>query len=473
MNSKLNIQELSEQIAKGLDMSVEDVSVFLDAMFLLIYDTLLSGEEVRIKGIGVFKLALVDRRESVDVNTGERIEIPQHYKVAFTPDNQLKEVVNKPFSIFDTIDLSESAEDVVLETYELELLDRAETANLASSPMEVESIKSVVVQDLDLQQYKSSGQEELGDDLSIVKAVGKREVAAAETDFAPSELFVAKPENMEILETQNVESCQDVSEEEIVVDKEETKSSTDKVLDERAIEEVNEMPRLIQDAILAAKAEWSKEQLADKELLPSDIAKPIVEIEHTCNYPRSGSFSISLLILLAGFAMGGMCVYCYFLSKNIEDRTLLLHQSIQPLPQVSKLVLDTVATEPLFSMSDTAITDVKYDSTHILSVETSQSKNVDPGSFEKSSSDDKDLSIQIKLKNGMRLALLAEKYYGNKVFWVYIYEANKDVIKNPNILPVGAMINIPSKSLYSINADDSTSLEKAKKLQSQLLGKFE
>lgn len=472
MNSKLNIQELSEQIAKELDMGVEDVSAFLDTMFLLIYDTLLSGEEVRIKGIGVFKLTLVDKRESVDVNTGERIEIPQHYKVAFTPDNQLKEAVNKPFSIFDTIDLSESAEDVVLETHELELLDRAETANSESSPIDVVSLKSVVVHDLDLQQHKSSGQENLGDDLLIVKAVGKSDIVSGETDFAPSELFVAKPEKEELQESVFVESCQDSSEEEIIVDKNGVNNSPDKVLDERTIDEDNEMPRLIQDAILAAKAEWNKEQQADKELLPSDIAKPIGDTEHMCNYPRSGSFSISLLILLAGFAMGGMCVYCYFLSKNIEDKTLLLNQSIQPLPQVSTLVLDTVATEALSNLSDTS-KNMKHDSTPIISVATLQNKNVDSESFEKTTNDNNDLSIQIKLKNGMRLALLAEQYYGNKVFWVYIYEANKDVIKNPNILPVGVTIDIPAKSMYSINANDSTSLEKAKKLQSQLLSKFE
>lgn len=472
MNSKLNIQELSEQIAKELDMGVEDVSAFLDTMFLLIYDTLLSGEEVRIKGIGVFKLTLVDKRESVDVNTGERIEIPQHYKVAFTPDNQLKEAVNKPFSIFDTIDLSESAEDVVLETHELELLDRAETANSESSPIDVVSVKSVVVHDLDLQQHKSSGQENLGDDLLIVKAVGKSDIVSGETDFAPSELFVAKPEKEELQESVFVESCQDSAEEEIIVDKNEVNNSPDKVLDERTIDEDNEMPRLIQDAILAAKAEWNKEQQADKELLPSDIAKPIGDTEHMCNYPRSGNFSISLLILLAGFAMGGMCVYCYFLSKNIEDKTLLLNQSIQPLPQVSTLVLDTVATEALSNLSDTS-KNMKHDSTPIISVATLQNKNVDSESFEKTTNDNNDLSIQIKLKNGMRLALLAEQYYGNKVFWVYIYEANKDVIKNPNILPVGVTIDIPAKSMYSINANDSTSLEKAKKLQSQLLSKFE
>ncbi|MGL4493711.1 MAG: LysM peptidoglycan-binding domain-containing protein, partial [Tannerellaceae bacterium] len=324
----------------------------------------------------------------------------------------------------------------------------------------------------DEQQHKPSGQEDLGDDLMIVKAVGKSEIAASETDFTPSELFVAKPEKIELSESNSIELSQDNFEEEIVVDKKEANSSTDKVSDERTIDEDNEMPRLIQDAILAAKAEWSKEQLADKDLLPSDTAKPIGETEHMCNYPRSGSFSISLLILLAGFAMGGMCVYCYFLSKNIEDKTLLLNQSIQPLSQVSTLAVDTVATDTLSNLTDTTIS-MKHDSTRIMSVATLQNKNVESESFEKTTSDNKDLSIQIKLKNGMRLALLAEQYYGNKVFWVYIYEANKDVIKNPNILPVGVMIDIPAKSLYSINAKDSTSLEKAKKLQSQLLGKFE
>ncbi|MGL5561260.1 MAG: HU family DNA-binding protein, partial [Tannerellaceae bacterium] len=317
MNSKLNIQELSEQIAKELDMSVEDVSAFLDAMFLLIYDTLLSGEEVRIKGIGVFKLALVDKRESVDVNTGERIQIPQHYKVAFTPDNQLKEAVNKPFSIFDTIDLSETAEDVVLDTHEIELLDRVESANSESSFEEIVKEKSSNGYDIELTRVKSNRQEQPGDDLSIVKDLNKREVAADIVDFTPSELFRVKSETVIPEKNSEPQICDENSDDKIEVDNQGPNVSNKEVL----VEEENEMPRLIQDAILAAKVEWSKEQFEEKELLPNDLAKPIGNSDHVCNYPRSGNFSISLLILLAGFAMGGMCVYCYFLSRSLEDGT--------------------------------------------------------------------------------------------------------------------------------------------------------
>lgn len=465
MNSKLNIQELSEQIAKELDMSVEDVSTFLDAMFLLVYDTLLSGEEVRIKGIGVFKLALVDKRESVDVNTGGRIEIPQHYKVAFTPDNQLKEAVNKPFSIFDTIDLSERVEDVVLETHEIELLDRVEAGISGGLLDEEKSNKPENKHSFESIQSAVKEQELLGDDLLIAKDGAKREESVSETDFTPSELMVAQLEKVEHKEeSTNLDSFDG----EGVLDKKESGVSSEEI----GIDEENEMPRLIQDAILAAKAEWSKDQLADKELLPSDIVRPIEGTDHVCNYPRSGSFSISLLILLAGFAMGGMCVYCYFLGKNIEDKVLSMNTINHSLPQVSGPILDSISNEGVRSLNDT-VADVKNDTIHIASVSSLQNEVLNAKSTDKASNDNKDLSIQIKLKNGMRLALLAEQYYGNKVFWVYIYEANKEVIKNPNILPVGVMINIPAKSIYSINAKDSTSLEKAKKLQSQLLAKFE
>ncbi len=462
MNSKLNIQELSEQIAKELDISIEDVSAFLDAMFLLIYDTLLTGEEVRVKGIGVFKLALVDKRESIDVNSGERIEIPQHYKVAFTPDGQLKEAVNKPFSIFDTIDLSDTADEVVLDTHELELLDKVENANAQQLESDTVSERNKAKSHLRLSHDELSDKGQLGDNVLIVKGNEIDNVAVNDTDFEPSELLAGKMESED-----DVQMYHDASEHVAEVE-----NKSDILSREVPVEEENEMPRLIQDAILAAKAEWNKEQSANKELLPCDIIKSGKEDEHVCNYPHRGVFSVSLLILLAGFAMGGMCVYCYFLGKNIENKSSLINQSVQSLPQPEELTLDTIKTEIVANFKDTVI-EVKNDSANLVSITASENNDSDLYSIERDSDTNKDLPIQVQLKKGMRLALLAEQYYGNKVFWVYIYEANKDVIKNPNILPIGGVINIPERSRYSINAKDSISLEKARKLQSQLLGRFE
>lgn len=74
----------------------------------------------------------------------------------------------------------------------------------------------------------------------------------------------------------------------------------------------------------------------------------------------------------------------------------------------------------------------------------------------------------VRLEPGQFLTKLAEKYYGNKVFWVYIYEFNKSKIADPNHIPTNMEIKIPAKELYGIDADNSASVEKAKAIQARL-----
>jgi nucleoid DNA-binding protein/nucleoid-associated protein YgaU len=78
--------------------------------------------------------------------------------------------------------------------------------------------------------------------------------------------------------------------------------------------------------------------------------------------------------------------------------------------------------------------------------------------------------VTIKMKQGDRLTLLALEYYGHKAFWVYIYEANKHVIQNPDNVPIGTVIRIPKPNPALINANDLHCISKAKALQFKLLG---
>lgn len=73
------------------------------------------------------------------------------------------------------------------------------------------------------------------------------------------------------------------------------------------------------------------------------------------------------------------------------------------------------------------------------------------------------------IAKGDRLTQISLKYYGHKIFWVYLYDYNKQVISDPNNVPIGTEIRIPSPDLYGIDAKDATSREKAARLQSQLL----
>ena len=117
---KLTIQDIAKVLSDRKGLSKNDASNFVNEMFDVIQQALERDMVVKVKGFGTFKIIDVDSRESVNVNTGERVLIEGHNKITFTPDQLLKEIVNKPFSQFETVVLNEGvdfAEDTTSEAY--------------------------------------------------------------------------------------------------------------------------------------------------------------------------------------------------------------------------------------------------------------------------------------------------------------------------------------------------------------------
>lgn len=108
MNEKLTIQDLSAMLISEHLLSKEEAEVFIKEFFLLVENALEKDKYVKIKGLGVFRLIQVEARESVNINTKERFEIPGYTKISFTPDNALRDVINKPFAHFETVVLNEN-----------------------------------------------------------------------------------------------------------------------------------------------------------------------------------------------------------------------------------------------------------------------------------------------------------------------------------------------------------------------------
>lgn len=111
MNAKITFPELIEAVATSTNTSKRISETFLKEFFALISDSLAKDESVKIKRIGTFKLTAVDARKSVNVNTGEEIEIPAHKRIVYTPDKELAEAINMPFANFETIELSDNIPD--------------------------------------------------------------------------------------------------------------------------------------------------------------------------------------------------------------------------------------------------------------------------------------------------------------------------------------------------------------------------
>lgn len=114
MNTKITFVELVDLMAQSTSTSKRVSELFLRELFGTVSQALIDGENVKIKGIGAFKLTKVKPRKSVDVSTGSAIEISSYTKLTFTPDKSLAEAVNQPFAQFETVVLDDAVTDKAL-----------------------------------------------------------------------------------------------------------------------------------------------------------------------------------------------------------------------------------------------------------------------------------------------------------------------------------------------------------------------
>ncbi len=147
MNTKISLHELALAIASRLNLPESEADIFVNAFFDLIADKVVEDKAVKIKGLGTFKLIEVSDRESVNVNTGERIVIPGHPKVSFTPDTTLRDQVNKPFADFQTVMLNEGTSIDEMERFDETPIDdfvkiQEETVEEETAPEVVAPIKT-------------------------------------------------------------------------------------------------------------------------------------------------------------------------------------------------------------------------------------------------------------------------------------------------------------------------------------------
>ena len=118
MDKKVSIQDLADGLVSRRGLPKKDADVFVRSVFEIIGEYLQTDKIVKVKGLGTFKLVTVDSRESVDVNTGERIVIKEYTKINFTPDPALRNAVNKPFAQFETVVLYEGTDIADMERME-------------------------------------------------------------------------------------------------------------------------------------------------------------------------------------------------------------------------------------------------------------------------------------------------------------------------------------------------------------------
>jgi len=189
--AKLTIQDISKILTEKSGLQPRQASKFATEIFSIILERLQEGEQVKVKGLGTFKVVTVEARESVNVRTGERIMIEEHDKVTFTPDTLMRELVNKPFSQFDTVVLNDGVvfDDETSEEKEEQHTDEEENLPLEKRPL----VDYVTDEEPDEEQDS-----DLGNESSVAEESTEEDNTATET--LEEEPVVEESDNADDLE---------------------------------------------------------------------------------------------------------------------------------------------------------------------------------------------------------------------------------------------------------------------------------
>lgn len=379
MNERTNLQDIADLLVERHGLDKKDAELFIENMFELIEESLATEKYVKIKGLGTFKLTEVDTRESVDVNTGERIEILGHTKVSFTPDATMKELINKPFSHFETVVLNDG----------VELEDLAET--------EVAGIEKGILKPVTLEGP-------LQEDVAIAPAMEEPVVEVVEEPVSePQEEIVMEEPQLE------VPIVEDGVQHEI--------PNADEMVDneEKPQEEVIEIPE--------EEKPVDVEEQKREEILLSDIARDKETIRILW-----GVIAVLVFIILFG---------CYWLFMRSESSSEKVVMPVVPEKiQVEETVKDTLVVE---EKKDSVLTEIPLIAPTFQEPKDDRIASL-ADTLEYRIVGTKGIYT---LQNGESIIKVSVKFFGSKMFWPYIVKYNRDVIKNADNIPVGAQIKIP------------------------------
>lgn len=277
MAGKLYKGDIQEILVRETGMTDTEASEAVRQFFGHIISALETDRYVKVKNLGTFKLIDVEARQSVDVTTGGRIEIPEHKKVSFVADSALKDLVNKPFSHFETVELkegvslSEEEEVSVLEEGTVEKGEEAANEETTDEEKSSEETANEEATDEEKEGEEAVNEETAGEEEEVVdeeQAVDEKLIVAenqtGEEDQLVMEVQQAEEEKLaeeeQLAEEESDNEEDDVMEKEqdIVVDIETEEEQTEQVKRTTLIsrrEELRELER--QMALEEGKNKWA------------------------------------------------------------------------------------------------------------------------------------------------------------------------------------------------------------------------
>ena len=357
--AKSAIQLITSALAKQHNLSADDAAAFVDAFFDIISSELKNGNQVKIKGLGTFKVQAVKPRESVNVNTGERVLIEGHDKISFTPDTVMKELVNKPFSQFETVVINDGVDTEELERIpaedssdevKSELDDDATTKNTSEEKLLVEE-ESTEVEDTkdetnNISSVKGGAEIEAEDNLNeknlpidvIEEPTTEENEAIFDSEEKPSNLEEKKEEKLEVAKEvdSKVDSIVESKVDAIVEPKVEEETI------EVEVKSVQSVPNTSEE-----REESSNENNIDKKELPNSSEPTNISEDEDTDVESSENGILKKVALVAFIVIIclGIFLWARMSSTNSKKKTKEVAEQVNTSEDHSSLGTQTVSAD--------------------------------------------------------------------------------------------------------------------------------
>ena len=259
--AKSAIQLITSALAKQHNLSADDAAAFVDAFFDIISSELKNGNQIKIKGLGTFKVQAVKPRESVNVNTGERVLIEGHDKISFTPDTVMKELVNKPFSQFETVVINDG-----VDTEELERIPAEDSSDEVKSELDDDATTKNTSEEKLLVEEESTEVEDTKDETNNISSVKEDAEIEAEDNLNEKNLPI------DVIEEPTTE------ENEAIFDSEEKPSNLEEKKEEK--QEVAKEVDAKVDSIVESKVDAIVEPKGEEETIEVEV-KSVQSVPNT------------------------------------------------------------------------------------------------------------------------------------------------------------------------------------------------
>lgn len=406
MADKLSWSELRRALAQRANISEKDANTFLTAFNAQLLEALKTEKQVKINGLGTFKLQAVAPRKSVDVTTGNEITIEGYNKVSFVPEAGVKELVEKveageAVEALDPIQkLGAQADeivDILGDLGELPKEEKAEEPVEEAAPVEEPKEEEPVEETAPVEEPKA---EEPVDEAAPVEEP-KEETTPVE-EPVEEEPIVAEPVIAEV-------PAEEPKEEEPVAEK---PKEEEPVIAEVPAEE--------------PKAEEPKEEGQKEEEEPLIVSEKPAKKKNYFLRALLISFIILLILCVVGY---------FFLRKQVCEWFDILKEKVEKIELFNKCSAPSEEVESA-AAEDELVLEVPEEAAEQVVESEAPKAEVQKAKYE-------ELLLTEEITEGSRLAWISRKYYGHPDYWPYLYDANRDRIDDPSNVPVGTQIRVP------------------------------